>query len=115
MHSIRGTGNSAVDPAWPERWQRASLSWSTLHRVAAAKLLRSRPRSAFRSSLRQQLLDWLECESHERSHPSPFSRRQWDALCDGWVQRDARRLDNSLYRDRSYHGAPVRTPSKRTP
>lgn len=93
------------NPEWSEQWQRSLLLLSSPERLACIKLLATKKfRSPFRQSLCEQLKQWLEVDVGERIHKSPFTRGQWEALVDNRIVREA---DNrSLYRDRSYYGAP---------
>lgn len=92
-----------VDPSWSEAWQRGLKSMRAMHGeagiYAATKLLSKNLRSEFRKSLRGQLVEWLETSADERTHSSPFSRRQWDALVDKWTAREARDRSESVYRN----------------
>ncbi len=94
------------DPNWPKRWQlRLYNDFGPAQRLAAIKLLKTRNfRSDFRKSLREQLETWLNSRSKKR-HSSPFSPRQWQALCDPRTCREADRISNGLYYNRRYHGA----------
>ena len=94
-----------VDAEWSETWQRSLKEMGTAYKLACVKLLKVKKfRSEFRKSLRDQLVAWLE--STERKHPTPFSERQWDALIDIHVQREARSLDGYLYNNKGYNGVP---------
>lgn len=88
-----------ADPEWSEAWQRGLLRIeSSACRLAAIKLLKTATfRSAFRASLRDQLVAWLETPPLERQYKSPFSPRQWDALVDQWTRREAQSIDTNLY------------------
>jgi hypothetical protein len=89
------------DKSWPEAWQRFlayDCASDTCARLAVAKLLKTKSfRSAFRASLRKQLEAWLDTPENERTFSSPFSKKQWEALCDNYTAREAHRLDKVLY------------------
>jgi hypothetical protein len=92
---------SGVDREWPEGWQRGLLRMNTAERLACVKLLKVKTfRSEFRASLRDQLEKWLETPSDLRQHNSPFSTRQWDCLIDDRLAREAKYVDEGLYRSR---------------
>lgn len=87
-----------ADPDWPEAWQRALAFFGETERLACVKLLKTKTfRSEFRASLRRQLVAWLEADPEARQYDSPFSRRQWEALCDCYTQREARQRGERLY------------------
>jgi hypothetical protein len=91
-----------VQQAWPEAWQRGLLGFSGPQQVACAKLLKTKKfRSAFRESLRDQLVAWLETPSEERKYGSPFSWKQWDCLVTSYDARKAKSTDSWLYSNRS--------------
>lgn len=103
------TWGCGVDPSWSESWQRGLMGFDGVaRRMAAVKLLKTKTfRSAFRKSLRDQLVVWLDTPAEERKYASPFSARQWEALVDQYTARDAKYLSESLYRDRNYRGVPM--------
>ena len=93
----------------PETWQRALAygNFSCAERLACAKLLKTKSfRSEFRVSLRMQLVAWIE-RPEDREYDSPFSPRQWDKLVNQYIERDAKYLDNALYRNRQAAGYPT--------
>ncbi len=86
--------------AWPERWQRAIVysDWSEAERLAVIKLLKVKKfRSSFRQSLRDQLESWLDTLPDERKYDSPFSHKQWQALVNRWVDREAQSRSSGMY------------------
>jgi hypothetical protein len=106
------TWGAGVDPTWPEAWQRGLHRFGTVEaRLAAVKLLKTKKfRSDFRKSLHDQLVAWLETPADQRQHRSPFSGRQWEVLLDTYTHREAKRLEENLYRSNRYApclGAPV--------
>lgn len=91
-----------VERDWPEPWQRSLLAVKARDGEAALlaciELLTTRSfRSAFRASLHDQLVAWLETPEEDRRYDSPFSRRQWEALLHQHHRIEARRLSNALY------------------
>jgi hypothetical protein len=90
-----------VEKSWPKSWQRFvayNCCGNSARRLAVVKLLTTKNfRSAFRASLRAQLETWFLTPTEERQFDSPFSRKQWDSLCDRYVEREAKCLDNTLY------------------
>lgn len=95
---------AGIDPSWSEEWQRGLRQLSNVERVAACKLLKTKTfRSDFRKSLRAQIENWLNT-ADTRTHRSPLSERQWDAICDRHVALEAKRISNSLYHNRIYRG-----------
>jgi len=95
-----------MDPSWPEAWQRSIVAgrFSEAQRLAMIKLLKTRHfRSDFRRSLAEQLVCWLETEPEARAYASPFSPKQWAALIDRWVAREAEQLSSGLYYGHRYH------------
>ena len=98
-----------VDPEWPEAWQRtlAQGGFSCAQRIACVKLLGTKKfRSEFRASLKEQLVAWIE-NPEGRKYDRPFSQRQWDRLINVYVAREARQLDEALYRNREAAGCPA--------
>lgn len=94
---------AVANPEWPEAWQRGLINLESAQRLACVKLLQTKKfRSAFRESLRDQLVAWLE--SSDRKYPEPFTFKQWAALLDVYTVREARKIDERLYRDRNYTG-----------
>jgi hypothetical protein len=96
-----------VDPLWPEAWQRGLLAigQGKSHLVfACARLLKTKTfRSAFRESLRDQLVAWLDVPLGEHEHRSPFSPRQWEALISHREAAEARRISEGLYGHARYY------------
>jgi hypothetical protein len=92
-----------VSPEWSESYQRGFKSMRTRYGevgiYAAAKLLSTNLRSEFRKSLRNQLVTWLDTDADARSFDSPFSERQWRALCNEYVAREARSRSEAVYRN----------------
>lgn len=91
-----------VDVNWPEAWQRglAGLEGSEA-KLVCAKLLKTKTfRSAFRQSLRDHLVAWLETPADQRQYGSPFTTRQWECLMSVHTQLEAKRTDEYLYRCR---------------
>ncbi len=87
-------------PDWPEAWQRFiayDLKGHPDKRLAAVRLLKSRPRRPFRQSLREQLVAWLEAPVESRAYDSPFSSKQRHALLNPHLAREADRLDQQIY------------------
>lgn len=97
------TWGAGVDPSWPEAWQRGLARLRFSDRYWAAKLLAVKNfRSAFRKSLRDQIVAWLETPAEERRYGSPLSPRQWDCLARApW---EPKRVADSLYYDRRWPG-----------
>ena len=71
-----------ADPEWPESWLMGLMFMrGDAARVAICKLLRTKKfRSAFRQSLRDQVVAWLETPREDRKHASPLSERQVQPL-----------------------------------
>lgn len=90
-----------VDPGWSEAWQRGLKSMRTHYGeagiYAATKLLSTNLRSEFRKSLRDHLVKWLDTPADERAYDSPFSKRQWSALVNEWVAKEARSRSEAVY------------------
>ena len=97
-----------VKQDWPEQWQREISKFNgVLPKVIAAKLLSTKKfRSAFRQSLRDQLVEWIE-NPEKREYDSPFSIKQWKVLQDARTTRLARQIDTSLYHRRGDYGVKV--------
>ena len=103
------TWEAGVDPKWPEEWQRGLHRFrETSKRMACVQLLTTKNfRSDFRRSLRDQLVDWLETAVEFRQYDEPFSRKQWAALIDLRMERQAKNMDTRLYyHARGADGAP---------
>ncbi len=95
------TWGMGVEKTWCEAWQRGLARLNCEERYACAGLLKTKTfRSTFRKSLRDQLVAWLETAPENRKYNNPFSAKQWDALLNVYVMRDAKRLSESLYRAR---------------
>jgi hypothetical protein len=88
-----------ASPDWPESWHRGLLVLNTTERYAAIKLLATKTfRSAFRKSLRDQIVAWLETPPESRKYASPLSEKQWDAALGPKGVFEAKRLCEALYR-----------------
>jgi hypothetical protein len=85
---------------WPEAWfdkLSGTRRFSAAQVLACIKLLKTRSfKSAFRQHLRDQLEAWLA--DPEPRYDSPFSRRQWECLVNGYLALESKRLESSLYR-----------------
>jgi hypothetical protein len=98
------TWGAGVDSSWPESWQRELAAQPLARRLACSKLLGTKTfRSEFRASLCAQLKAWLDAAEGDR-FPSPFSARQWEALLDKYVSREAKSLESRLYWNHDYTG-----------
>lgn len=87
------------NPVWGATWFHKLSSLEVPLRFACMKLLNTKKfRSAFRASLRDQLVTWLDGKS---TFDRPFSPRQVDCLLDRYTMMEANRLDSSLYRARA--------------
>lgn len=88
-----------IQEDWPESWQRKLKYFSSIRKLACVKLLQTKKfRSKFRQSLRNQLEAWLD--EVDPQYRSPFSHKQWECICNGYVAREARQIENSLYYNR---------------
>ncbi|MGL4257959.1 MAG: hypothetical protein ACRCSL_16620 [Microbacterium sp.] len=96
---------AAIPATAPERVQRALLPLGFTEQYLLGQLLGARPRSSegFLASLREQVWQWILSE--ERTHRSPLSPRQWQAL--NRRPWEAKRASERLYWDRSYVGVPA--------
>ena len=67
-----------VDKAWPESWQRSIKNMpDRAERVAIIELLAQKNfRSAFRKSLRDGIVAWLETSPEDRKYAYPLSSKQ---------------------------------------
>jgi hypothetical protein len=75
------TWGAGVSMEWSEAWQRGLQACDFRTRYLCAKLLAVKTfRSAFRASLRDQVVAWLETPAAERRTTSPLSARQLNCL-----------------------------------
>ena len=87
------------DRDWPRQWFDRLVKMGETEKHAALKLLKVKSfRSNFRRSLRDQLEAWLNDAAPR--YGSPFSDRQWLALCDHYTRIDAKRTASSIYANR---------------
>jgi hypothetical protein len=100
---------TGVDATWPEVWQRALADMNVSHRLAVVKLLKVKNfRSAFRKSLRDQIVAWMETPVEGRKYRSPLSARQWESLVDVYTAREAHYIEERGYGRRGIMlGVPV--------
>lgn len=92
---------SGVEREWPQTWQRGLAKLSFADRFSACKLLRTKNfKSAFRKSLRDQIVAWLEAPAEARKFASPLSERQWSAIAEPSYR--AKRAEEAAYRDRGW-------------
>ena len=72
--------NNGISKDAPQEVQEALLKLSEFEIETCAILLNTRTfRSAFRQSLRDQLVSWINTPKENRKYESPFSNKQW--LC----------------------------------
>lgn len=109
MVAWKYTWGCGVNPTWPEAWQRGLAKMDRCaNRVACVGLLKVKNfRSAFRKSMHDQLVTWLETSTEDRKFGSPFSMRQWDCILDVHVGHRARSIEAGLSRSRTYTGVDV--------
>ena len=94
-----------------EGFQRGLLHFQGSLRFACVTLLSTKNfRSDFRSSLRNQLVNWMTTPATERVYASPFSPKQQAALVNVRDSRAAHNLSNRKYYESRYRentGLPV--------
>lgn len=93
------TWGFGVDQDWPEHWQRELLNMrKDAGLLAVVKLLETKKfRSGYRKSLHDQLITWLGTPKKQRAYGSPFSRKQWETLVNGYLIREAEATNTQLY------------------
>lgn len=95
-----------ADGEWPESWQRGLLRLENVQRYAAIKLLKTKSfKSAFRQSLRDQIVAWLETPPEARTHRTPLSPKQWLSITGHGLDREARHRDIGLYNAKGFRDA----------
>jgi hypothetical protein len=86
----------------PEYIARFLVELGTMYQLACVKLLATQKfRSEFRSSLCAQLESWMiERWERRNKYGSPFSSKQWNALCDVHTSREAQYISSDTYYSR---------------